>query len=162
MENIIVTPCVIAALITSIFNIVISKMNNNHLKKAENDRRISEMDKYRYTRLCDMLANWHNYSSKPNKDEIANFVLINGFLDDSGRYEIVRPLLDKDYLKKLDEKKMYGNDLLGKLVENETPDGQHTKEFSAIKKEYIENSREFSNILRDAINMTIEKLMIRS
>lgn len=62
-ETVILTAVVFAALITSLANIVISVINNNRLKKIEKQKQVSEIDKYRYSKLYELILDWHKYDS---------------------------------------------------------------------------------------------------
>ena len=102
--TVILTAAVFAALVTSIANIIISLMNNWRLKKIEKQKQMNEIDKYRYSRLYELILNWHKYDSAQRGDtaeEIAFYRLLNLFMDDSGRYEIAKPLLDKTDIEPL-------------------------------------------------------------
>lgn len=161
-NTVILTTGVFAALVTSIANIIISLINNNRLKKIESQKHINEIDKYRYSRLYEFILNWHKYDSTPkgeNSSEIAFYRLFNLFLDDSGRYEIIKPLLDKVYIDKLEIKKKECEKLLNALIEAETPDGTHSEDFPIIKQNYFNNGEEFSKILKETINCQLDILL---
>jgi len=128
--TVILTAAVFAALVTSIANIIISLMNNWRLKKIEKQKQMNEIDKHRYSRLYELILNWHKYDSAQRGDtaeEIAFYRLLNLFMDDSGRYEIAKPLLDKCYIEELEVKKTEGEKLLNDLVGAELPDGTHSE-----------------------------------
>lgn len=164
-ETVILTAVVFAALITSLANIVISVINNSRLKNIEKQKQVSEIDKYRYSKLYELIVNWHKYDSATMGDtasEIANYKLLNLFMDDSGRYEIAKPLLDKTFIKKLEKAKLKCEELLNDLVDAETPDGTHPEEFPAIRQSYYDNAIEFSEILKEAINSQLEILLGQS
>jgi len=165
INTVILTAAVFAALISSVANIVISLMNNHRLKKIEKQKQMNEIDKYRYSRLYDLIINWHKYDSVINgetAEEIAFYRMLNLFIDDSGRYEMAKPLLDKRYIKALEIKKAEGEQLLGKLVDAEAPDGTHTKEFPKIKEQYFKAGSEFSKLLKSTINRQLECLLRKS
>ena len=106
-NTVILTTAVFAALITSIANIIISLLNNHRLKGLEKQKQMNEIDRYRCERLYELVLNWHKYDSAQRgktSGEIAFYRLLNLFMDDSGRYETAKPLLDKCYLEKLDTK----------------------------------------------------------
>lgn len=162
LSTAILTGTVFAALITSIANIIISLMNNHRLKKLEKQKHMNEIDKYRYSRLYDLILNWHKYDSDlkgETAEEIASYRLLNLFMDDSGRYEIAKPLLDERYRKELEVKKLEGIKLLDDLVGAEAPDGTHSEEFPAIKQMYFDIGREFDNMLKMVINSQLEELL---
>ncbi|MCM1315899.1 MAG: hypothetical protein NC205_00780 [Prevotella sp.] len=164
-DAVILTAGVFAALVTSIANIIIALTNNNRLKKIESQKHINEIDKYRYSRLYELILNWHQYDSIPkgeNAGEIAFYRLLNLFLDDSGRYEIIKPLLDKVYVDKLEIKKKECEKLLNALIEAEAPDGTHSEDFFIIKENYFNNGKEFSKILKETINCQLEILLEKS
>lgn len=158
----ILTATVFAALITSIANIIISLMNNHRLKKLEKQKQMNEIDKYRYSRLYELILNWHKYDSDQRgetAEEIAFYRQLNLFMDDSGRYEIAKPLLDRCYIKDLEVKKLEGEKLLGDLVGAESPDGTHSEEFPTIKQMYFDIGKEFDDMLKMAINSQLEELL---
>lgn len=66
--TVILTAAVFAALVTSIANIIISLMNNWRLKKIEKQKQMNEIDKYRYSRLYELILNWHKYDSAQRGD----------------------------------------------------------------------------------------------
>lgn len=163
--TVILTAAVFAALVTSIANIIISLMNNWRLKKIEKQKQMNEIDKYRYSRLYELILNWHKYDSAQRGDtaeEIAFYRLLNLFMDDSGRYEIAKPLLDKCYIEELEVKKTEGEKLLNDLVGAELPDGTYSEEFPAIKQRYFDIAKEFSKMLKTVINCQLEELLCKS
>lgn len=83
-------------------------------------------------------------------------------MDDSGRYEIAKPLLDKIFIKKLEKAKLKCEELLNDLVDAETPDGTHSEKFPSIRQSYYDNAIEFSEILKEAINSQLEILLGQS
>lgn len=159
-STVVLTATVFAALITSIANIIISLVNNHRLKKMEKQKKINEIDKYRYSRLYELILNWHKYDSDlqgETEGEIAFYRLFNLFLDDLGRYDIAKPLLDKCYTEKLEVKKLEGEKCLHNLVEKEASDGTHSEEFPTIK-----IGREFDKMLKTAINSQLEELLSKN
>ena len=109
LYTVILTTTVFAALITSIANIIISLINSYRLKHIEEQKKLNEIDKYRYSRLHEILINWHKYDSEikgETDSEIAFYRLLNQFMDDLGRYEIAKPLLDAGYTEELENKKI--------------------------------------------------------
>lgn len=164
-NTIILTTTVFAALITSIANVIISLINNYKLKKLEDKKQVNEIDKYRYSRLYELVINWYKYDSKVDgttASEIAFYRLLNLFMDDSGRYEIAKPLLDKDYIKNLESKKNECKKLLEALVEAESSDDMHTEDFQNIKEKYFKSGEEFSELLKSTINSQLESLLRKS
>lgn len=133
---------VIASLVAGIFSLVIA-----------------------FSRLYELILNWHKYDSAQRGDtaeEIAFYRLLNLFMDDSGRYEIAKPLLDKCYIEELEVKKTEGEKLLNDLVGAELPDGTHSEEFPAIKQRYFDIAKEFSKMLKTVINCQLEELLCKS
>lgn len=156
---------VFASLITSLTNLIVTLINNRRIKNNEKQKNMTEIDKYRYVHLYEMLLNWHNYDSDfegESPGEIAFNRLLNGFLDDVGRYEIIRPLLDEQFISGLDKLKDIGNKLLCDLIDTEKPDGTHTKNFISIKDQYFENGSEFSDELKEVINKQLKILLMKS
>lgn len=164
-SNVILTATVFAALTTSVANVIISLINNHRLKIIEAKKRTNEIDKYRYGRLYELVLNWHRYDSPvkgKTASKIAFYKLLNLFLDDSGRYEIAKPFLDKCYIENLENKKTECTKLLDELVDAEAPDGTHTKDFQIIKEKYFANGMQFSEMLKNAINSQLESLLERN
>ena len=64
LYTVILTATVFAAFITSIANIIISLINSYRLKQIESQKKINEIDKYRYSRLYELIINWHKYDSE--------------------------------------------------------------------------------------------------
>ena len=82
LNTVVLTAAVFAALISSIANIIISLVNNHRLKKIEKQKQMNEIDKYRYSRLDELLLNWHNYDSVTKGEtasEIAFYKLQNSY-----------------------------------------------------------------------------------
>ena len=161
-NTVILTATVFAALITSIVNIAISLINNHRLKNIEKQKQMNEIDKYRYSRLYELVLNWHKYDSDQvgkTVEEIAFYRLLHSFMDDSARYEIAKPLLDKCYIDKLEIKKSECDKLLSNLIEAEASGRTHSDEFSIIKQKYFDNGADFSKILKEVINHQLEVLL---
>lgn len=161
-STVILTATVFAALITSIANIIISLINNYRLKKLEKQKQMNEIDKYRYSKLYELILNWYKYASDQRgetAEEIAFYRQFNLFIDDLGRYEIAEPLLDRGYIKELEFKKSEGENLLGDLIEAESPDGTHSEEFHTIKQMYFNCGVEFDDLLKRSINSQLEELL---
>lgn len=111
------------------------------------------------------VINWHKYDSEikgETDSEIAFYRLLNQFMDDLGRYEIAKPLLDAGYTEELENKKIECENLLNNLVEAEAPDGTHTKDFPIIREKYFASGQEFSKLLKNAINSQLESLLRKS
>ena len=162
LSTVIFTATVFAAFVTSIANIIVSIMNNQKLKKIEKRKQMNEIHKYRYSRIYELILNWHKYDSASKGDtagEIAFNKLLNLFMDDLGRYEILKPLLDECYKRELDVKKIEGEKLLNDLIGAETPDGTHSKEFPTIKQRYFNIAIEFDEMLKSIINIQLEELL---
>ena len=108
--SVIISSAVLAALVTSITNIIVSVLNNLKLKTIENQRKISEIDKYRYTRLYEILTHWYQQDFKIEKvctEENGGCCFTNKNLNYGDLYNIIRPLLDKQYIIELDKSKKH-------------------------------------------------------
>lgn len=165
VNTVIFTATVFAALLSSIANIIISLMNNRRLKKIEKQKRMNEIDKYRYSRLYELVLNWTDYDTEVKGEtasEIAFYKLLNLFMDDSRRYEFAKPLLEKSFIEPLELKKAECKELLDALIEAEAPDGTHTKEFPLRRKHYFKSGQEFSELLKGTINTQLEILLGKS
>ncbi len=164
INTVLLTATVFAALITSVANIVISIINNHRLKRIEAQRQLNDIDKYRYSRLYELLLNWNDYITECSGDtfgEIAFNRLFNLFLDNSSRYRMARVLLDKKHVSALDAKKIECEQLLSSLVAAEKEDGTHTDQFPNIRDAYFNASKDFDELLKNSINTQLETLLLR-
>ena len=168
ITTILLTSGVIASLITSIANIVITVFNNHRLKSMEKKKRVDELTTYRYTHLFDMLLKWKEYDTPFETkgkvtSQIATERLFNSFFDSHRKFEIVSPLIDENY--KIDIVKLYqqGNDLLNKLftiefsLEKESCDelkDEHRKLFQ----EFIEIATKYTTEIETAVHLQLEQL----
>lgn len=163
--DLILNVTVFGSLITSIANIIVSLINNYKLKQIENKKEINQIDTYRYSRLYELIVDWHKYDSNTKgktASEIAFYKSLNLFMDDLKRYEIAKPLLEDSYILNLKNKKIEGEKLLQTLIMSETPDGTHTEDFPIIRDKYFQCGREFSELVKETINNQIEELLKRS
>ena len=157
LTSVFLTSAVFAAVITSITNLIISVANGKRLKKIEKQKIKNEWDKFRYSKLYDLIQNWHSYDSDSIGDsvsEIATSRLVNLFLDNKDRYEIVKPLLDDSYKPMLDSLLKQGEEKLLNLV-----DKKESGDYKALFSEYTNIGGLFSDSLRKAIYDQIRKLM---
>mgnify|MGYP004473753525 CR=1 FL=1 len=162
LYTVILTATVFAAFITSIANIIISIINSYRLKQIEVQKKINEIDKYRYSRLYELIINWHKYDSEIKGETVskmASYRLVHLFLDDLGRYEIVKPLLDECYTEKLEPLKIKCENLLKDLIDVTAPESSCTKNPEIIKEKYFFNGKEFSKLLKNSINDQLESLL---
>jgi hypothetical protein len=60
----IISASVIAAALAAIFNVIIALINNQRLKSIEKDKKMTDIQKYRYTNLYELIKTWHNYDAK--------------------------------------------------------------------------------------------------
>lgn len=160
INSAVLTAAVFAAIVTSVTNLIISIANGQRLKKIEKQKQQNEIDKYRYTRLYELILNWHNFDSEfsgESVSEIATNRLVNSFLDNTGRYEIAKPLLDDLYKKDLDIKLQRGKEALTKLI-----DASKSVDYSAVFSDYVKISSEFSDALKGAINKQLEILLLQN
>ena len=101
----VISGAVFAALIASIANIIISIINNRMLKTIEKQKKIGEIDKYRYTCLYDILTRWYNhkfdFEDKYDEDH-NNIGSLHTFHDILEWYNITKPFLDSQYITELD------------------------------------------------------------
>ena len=160
INSAVLTAAVFAAIVTSVTNLIISIANGHRLKKIEKQKQQNEIDKYRYTRLYELIFNWHKFDSEfsgESASEIATNRLVNSFLDNIGRYEIAKPLLDDLYKKDLDIKLQRGQEELTKLI-----DASKSTDYSAVFSDYVKISSEFSDALKGAINKQLEILLLQN
>ncbi len=160
-ENMLLSSAVFAASITAITNLIVSLIGNRRVKLLEKKKSMDAIDAYRYKQLYEVLLIWHEYDSKQqgsNPNEIASNRLINGFLDDIGRYDIIRPLLDKRFITELDRQKESGLELLNNLIDIENVGGIKTKEHTDVLHKYFDSSEKFSKALKASLNEQMEIL----
>lgn len=166
---IILSSAVFAALISSLTNVIISLINNKRLSIIEKQRKQSDIDRYRYIHLYEMLVNWNEYDTikmpnvnyeNDNEEEYMEYIrkcreyILNVFVDDKNRYEIIKPLLNEEYKKELDVLKEDGENYLLKIAYSEDID-----EHSALEKEYAKITGKFSNKLKGVINQQLRDLL---
>ena len=162
LYNVILTATVFAAFITSIANIIISLINSYRLKQIEAQKNINEIDKYRYSRLYELIVNWHKYDSEikgKTDSEMASYRLLHLFLDDLGRYEIAKPLLDECYTEELEPLKTKCENLLKELIDLTTSESSCIENAEIIKENYFFDGEKFSKLLKNSINNQLESLL---
>ena len=165
LNTVILTATVFAALISSIANIIISLINNHRLKSLESKKQLNDIDKYRYSRLYELVLKWPEYDSEDSGEttsEMAHNRMLVLFLDDGRRYALAKPLLDSYYIEKLETKKAECDKLLKQLISAESADGQHSEDFLMIKDCYFRASTEFSEMLKASINDQLDSLLRKS
>ena len=154
LTTVILYSAVFAALISSLTNLFVSLLNNRRLKVIEKQRNLTEIDKYRYTQLYEILLNWYNYDYKiegESPEVIAYYRLLDRIIENVSRYVIIRPLLDEQFTIELDVMKVKVDNLLSELIDAEKSDGTHTENFSDISNKYFKNGIEFSDKLKETI-----------
>lgn len=149
---IVLTSTVIASLVTYVINIIIAIMNNHRLKIIENDKRANELTTFRYTQLYEMLLKWDDFTSPINNKPITNvdrYVsdrLVNDYIDDQRRLQIISPLLDDVYMENLSALNDNANSLLNELIKiekidmyskNEKLKAQHQELISQLRKAVV-------------------------
>lgn len=149
---ILLSSAVLAALVTSLTNLIISLINNHKLKVIEKQKKDIEIYKYRYSHLYDILLKWYEYSTSIEDKYSIDARIISEFLDNCGRYNLMRPLLDEQFIDSLDEKRDKGQNLCNKLVSIHKKDG-FSEEYQHIKEECISNAFKF----RDELSRTIHE-----
>ena len=150
---------VFAALITSFANLIVTLINNRRIKIIEQQKNMTEIERYRYVHLYEILLTWHNYDSDiegETPEEIEADRLLREFPDNVDRYNIIRPLLDEQFIGELDKLKEQGDKLLNDLR------SIHTENSNSVTKEYLKNGVEFSGKLKDTINQQLKILMMKS
>lgn len=167
--QVILTSVVIGSAITSITNIIILIINNYRLKNVENKRVKNEINTYRYTKLYEISIHWIEMNTKidtHNKtiSEIANDRLVNGFIDDYRKFEIIAPLLDNRYREKLTDISTNGLNYLNMLIEvenalddkeDERLRNQHRDLFCEFKKISVQ----FTTELKSALQKQLDELL---
>ena len=98
--------------------------------------------------MYELIINWHKYDSEIKGETVSKMAscrLINLFLDDLGRYEIAKPLLDECYTEKLESLKIKCENLLKDLIDVTAPESSCTKNPELIKEKYFLMGRNFQN-----------------
>ena len=144
-HSIVLTAGVFAALITSVANIVISIFNNSRLKTIEKNKQMTEIEKYRYSRLYELILNWSDYNSEWKGKT-------------TQEYDISRPLLDNKYISELDKLQTNGENLLKQLLEVGR-DQSKSEIYDQMYKQYIDNGYKFCILLKDTINQQLSDLL---
>ncbi|MCL2500394.1 MAG: hypothetical protein FWE90_08665 [Defluviitaleaceae bacterium] len=163
LPTVIISTAVIAAAIAAIFNLIINLINNNRLKSIEKSKKMTEIQKYRYTNLYELVKGWNEHSTKVNGDtpgQIAANRLINMPLDNIGRYDIARPLLNPIYVDDFDKMVANVNSLLHKLIDLETVNGKHLDGFDEARKEYFDYGSKFGDALKKTIYDQLKELLL--
>lgn len=166
--EIIITSTVFAAFITSLSNLVITLFNNKRLNAIERRKDRNEIDKYRYIQLHEMILKWDKYNSiefdstkiGETEEECIEYAkkckeyILNIFIDDKRRYNVVRPLLSEQFIMELDEIKEEGDELLYKIAYCEDKE-----EHLDLEKKYANTSDKFTSKLKSAINQQLADLL---
>ena len=168
ISSAIVTGAFFVALISSVVNVVISIINYHHINRMEQQKTLNEIDKYRYTKLYELVLNWRNGKNDkhPNNGskvtDSALVALIKIFLEDNGRYDIAKPLLDYKYVETLDkikEKVDDGYKLFVKKMKDNEAIGISTISYDGDVEAYFDIAMVFSEELKNAINKQLEELL---
>lgn len=168
--EVVFSSAVIGAFVTSIANIIVSLVANNRLKKIEKYKQRNELITYRYTKLYEMLLKWVEFDTKletENKSfsQIACEKIVNSFIDDLRKHNIISPLLDEKYLPKLLELRTIGNERLDQVIEienllddckSEELLQQHRKLFDEFKSSAVEFSSNLEMVLREQLKELLE------
>ena len=80
-------------------------------------------------------------------------------MDDLGRYEIAKPLLDECYTEDLEPLKIKCENLLKELIDLTTSESSCTENAEIIKENYFFDGEEFSKLLKNTINNQLESLL---
>lgn len=164
----ILTSAVFAALITSLSNLVITLLNNKRLNTIEKRKDRNEIDKYRYIQLHEMLLTWDKYNSieidstkmGETEEECIEYAkkcrkyILNKFIDDKSRYNVIRPLLSEQYIKELDVIMEEGDNLLLNIAYCEDKE-----EHFNLEKKYANLSEKFTIKLKSVINQQLAELL---
>lgn len=164
IPTIVISTSVITAALAAIVNVIIALMNNRKLKIIENTKKMTEIQKYRYTNLFELIKGWHSYDSiysgETSEQIIANR-LLNAPLDDIGRFNIARPLLNPRYINELDEIANEVNLLMAELLKYETFDGKHFDGFDEAHQNYMKCGTRFEKALKIAVNEQLKELLLQ-
>jgi hypothetical protein len=169
LSPVIISVGVIAAVIAAIANVTVTLMNNHRLKAIEEKREMTEIDKYRYTRLYEIVMNWNGYAAplesggRPieDPDEIISFRLINSLYDNLGRYHVIRPLLSSKYRDVEQEIEHIIEEGGTHLLQmSKAQDAQNIGEKQQYRKAYSDCAVQLEKLLREVINSQLEDLLI--
>lgn len=158
------TGAVFAALVTSAVNIIVALITNRKVSNLERKKQEFEITKYRFERLYDLVSRWYEFDMKYEGDtpeEIASSRLVNMFLDDTGRYRVARPFLDKESVALLDRVMSEGHRLLGDLISGERPDGSRSEDYVCARDLYFDNGQKFSDLLKGSIDDQLDGLLLK-
>lgn len=169
MITILLTSAVVASLVTSVANIVISIFNNRRIKLIEKEKRKNDLITYRYKCLYNMLLKWQEYDTPyeikdKNPLQIARDRIFNGFFDSYRRFQIISPLMDEKYKDKVNSLYKEGENLLGKLFEIEfklekKSDAELRQQHEKLIKEFIEIASNYAIEIKRATCVQLEELM---
>lgn len=160
--SVIISSAVLAALVTSITNIIVSILNNRKLKIIEKQRKVSEIDKYRYTCLYEILTHWYKHDFEFEKEyekEKSDDCFENKLLDYSDLYNIIKPLLDRQYVIELDKSKNQWEKI---KRERDRAKNDILKSVPLhIEVTYFTLNAKFKRKLEETINLQLEALLIK-
>jgi hypothetical protein len=162
LSPVLISTAVFAAAVGAIANVIVALMNNRRLKKIEKEKTMTEIQKYRYIQLYDMTKNWNSYGSKIEGDSISQLAsnqLINRPLDNKGRWDIVKPLINPKFTDGIDEKVREVDALLLELVSTESEESDNVNS-RQILSQYSSVGQELELLLKKAIYDQINELLL--
>ena len=164
IPTVVINATLIAAVFGAITNFIIALINNHRLRAIEKEKKMSEIQKYRYTNLFELVKQWNQYETE-NKGETAGQIAINRLInipmDSIERYNIAKPLINPKHIDKLDEQAKKIHELLGKVVVLETEDGKKLDGFHEMLKLYSDYGFAFSDKLKKIIYDQLKELLLQ-
>lgn len=156
----IISASVIAAAISGIINSIITLMNNKRLKSIEHEKKMTDIQKYRYTNLYDLVKHWNDYLTKVDVDatldQITSIRFLNSPLENINRYSIARPLLHPKYFSELDELVSETDRQFRNYMDSK---GKKHDERDAATRAYGAHASNFEEKLKNAINEQLSELL---
>jgi hypothetical protein len=160
MSNIIISVGVVAAVIGAIANVIVALMNNRRLKRIEKDKKMSEIQRYRYTQLYEIIKHWYDYGTDvkgESTEKIASARLINTPLDHKGRWDISKPLLNPKFTNGIDETTHEVDELLLQFVKSLD---ENKEDKDKARKDFSNCGEKLGRMLRNAINSQLQELLL--
>ena len=169
MREILISSAVIAAVIASFSNLIISIINSNKIKKQEIIKRNHAIETYRYTKLYEVLEKWvelnDDFQTKGKTlAQIAADRIINGFLNDHRKHEMIKPLISDKYKKQLDDQYNNTNNYLMELLDLESSIKQNeSKELKdkhqTVFSDFSRSAVQYEELIIKVINIQMSELM---
>jgi hypothetical protein len=162
---VIISVGVVAAAIAAIANVIVALMNNKRLKGIEKDKKMTEIQKYRYTQLYEIIKHWYDFDTdidvaEKSEGEIASIRLMHKPLDHKGRWDIVKPLLNPKFTNGIDDMVEKVDELLLKFVKLSKEKEEKEEIVDNARWDYSSCGEKFGKMIRNAINNQLQELLL--